>query len=167
MQLAARMRPAIGELQRLATSALGTGQCVVAGIAVDLQGSVKAVEDLHGMAAFTAIAIRKHDGRRILAAPTPVITGQSPKVSGFGLAGTRIKHGRPGLVHKQARRGFDMVQHTIDDEREVMRGNPAPGCQGRAIQINAAAGVDLGLPEEGQVIAKFGGRDMRHERFGG
>ena len=85
----AQVSPAIGERHRSA-AAIGTDKDVVAVIAVHLQNAAEAFQQrLHMFAAAPRRIEIDHGGRR-LAAPRPVIAGQSPEVAGLGLAAPRI-----------------------------------------------------------------------------
>lgn len=79
VQLAPGMRPAIGELQRRATHALWFGQCVIAGISVNLQDAVEAGQNVHRMAAVAPGGIGEDDGGRIGTTPAAIIAGQRPE----------------------------------------------------------------------------------------
>lgn len=102
MQLAPGMRPAIGKLEGLSTHALGFGQCIIAGIAINLQDAVKASQNVHRMAAMAPGGIGEDDGGRIGTTPAAIIAGQRPEVTSLGLAGLGGKHRCPGFIHEQA-----------------------------------------------------------------
>ena len=114
VQLAPRMCPAVGQCQRRATHAPRFGQRVIPGISIHLQDAVKAPQNVHrmGSTAPRCLAgecrhspkrgrIGEDDCRGIRAIPAAIIPGQRPEIAGLGLAGSRLQHGRSGLVHEQ------------------------------------------------------------------
>lgn len=50
---------------------------------------------------------------------------------------------------------------------KIPGGPPDPVCKSRAIQLDALAGVDLGLPIERQMISIFGDQHLCDQGFGG
>jgi hypothetical protein len=87
------------------------GEPVVAGIAVrcpavvclqtmrgDLEDAIEAVEECLGMFPAAPWSIEVNNARRVRAAPTAVIPGQSPEIASLGFALAWVQHRRRGLV---------------------------------------------------------------------
>ena len=81
---------------------------------------------------------------------SPVVGGDGPKEPFLCLPAPRIEHRRRGFVHEQAIRCGQMRTHAIGDRFEMEAGSSCPVTQCRAIQLDALAGVDLGLPINGK-----------------
>ena len=110
------MRPTVRKLQWRAAPAARTGQPIVAGITVDLQDAVEAVEEALGIVAAAPGRIEVDHAGRIGAAPGTVIPGQGPQPAGLRLAAARIEHRRPRLIHEEfANRAACKI--LIDSER--------------------------------------------------
>src|SRR5664279_6436103 len=59
-----------------------------------------------------------------------------------------------------------MCAHVVGNWFQMEAGSACPITQCRAIQVNALAGVDLGLPVERQVIAELRDDDLSDQRLG-
>ena len=90
------MRPAE---RKLDVAALG--ELAVAGIAIDLQDALEAVEMGDRPLGFAVGCIDIGDARRIDAAPWPVVGGIGPELAGLGAAAAGIEHRHRGLVGEQ------------------------------------------------------------------
>jgi hypothetical protein len=64
-------------------------------------------------------SIEIDNARRVRAAPTAVIPGQSPEIAGFGFATPRVENRCRGLVHKEFRRPFQVIGQPVDNRTEV------------------------------------------------
>ncbi len=159
MELAPGVCPTIRQLDILGWP---FEQPVVARIAVHLQGSCEAFEDALGVLAGSARCVSEGHARRGAAAPGAVIAGQDPEVSRLGFAATWVQHRRRGLIHEQLGGSLQVRQQRVMDGFEFKRRASDPGCQRRAVEIDALAAVNLGLPVQGKVVGVFGHDDMRH-----
>ena len=160
MQLAPGMRPAMGQRQRRNAHAPVFGQGVISRVAIDLQDSVEARQDVHRMAAMAPGRIGEDNGGRITAAPTAVVAGQRPEVTGFGFAGTGVQHRGAGLVHEEPGRAFEVDQHPVDDRGEVEADLAAPGRQRGSVEIDTPPAVMR------KMIGVFGHRHMGERAVG-
>ena len=97
------------------------------------------------MAAMAPRRIGEDDRWWILAAPASIITRHGPEVASLGFAGPGVEHWGTCLVHEQAAGSFEMNQHPVDDGGQMIGRSAAPACEGRAVQIDAAAPVNLAL----------------------
>src|SRR6056297_114464 len=98
MQLAASMRPAIGQGYFLGRT---FEQAIIARISINLQDAAEALQDIVRMLAGTSRCISEGDPGWVLAAPWPVIAGQGPKVSGFGAFAPRGQDRCGCFVHEE------------------------------------------------------------------
>jgi transposase len=69
-------------------------------------------------------------------------------------------------VHEQPLCAGEMGAHPLDDGLEVEAGAADPVAQGGAVDVDALAAEDLGLPVQGQVIGELANDDMGDERLG-
>ena len=101
-----------------------------------------------------------HD-RWIRAAPCSVIPGVSEELTGFGPAAAGIEHRRRRLVGKQLRGRPQPIEQPLINraQQEGCSSNPVGQC--RAIQVDALAGVNLGLAVQRKMIGIF-----RHQHLG-
>ena len=155
VQLAARMRPAVGQCQRRATHTAGFGQGIISGIAVDLQDAIEARQDVHCMAATAPRRIGEDNRWGILAIPAAIIPGQRPKIARLGFARPGVENWGAGLIHEQTPRPLEVDQHPVHDRGQMVGRNAAPGRQGGAVQIDATPPIDLALAIEGKVVGIF------------
>jgi len=101
LQLVSCVGPAIRQRQR----PIGTRtfcQPVVATISIDLQDARELFQKFFSMFTATSIRIKTSHARGITPAPTAVITGERPKITGFGLAPSRVQHRGGGFVYYPA-----------------------------------------------------------------
>lgn len=143
LQLAPRMRPAVGHRDRRAALAGGARQSIVTGISIQLQDAVEALQDLLGMGASTAWAIGEDHAGRVIAAPSTIIPGKRPEVAGLGSAASGVEDRRRRLVHEEPGRSLQVLGQPVDHRAEVERGCPGPVRQGAAVDLDAGAGKDL------------------------
>lgn len=122
-------------------------QPIIALIGVNLQElSAEALKEAFGMlAAAPGRIVEQHDGRA-LATMAAVIGGDCPEEALLDLAASGIEHRRGGLVQEQALGRSQKPAHVVGDGLEMEAGPASPIAQCRAIQLDALAGVDLGLP---------------------
>lgn len=97
------------------------------------------------MAAMAPGRMGEHDRRRVISATASIIAGQRPKVARLGSARPRVENRGTRLVHEQATGSFEVAQHPVDDGGKMIGRCAAPACQGRAVQIDTAAPIDLAL----------------------
>lgn len=77
---------------------------------------------------------------------------QRPEVSDLGPSRPRIEDRGAGLVHEELGGPLQVGQQRVMDGPEFEGGATDPIGQGGAVEIDALAAVDLGLPVEGQMI---------------
>ena len=154
--------PTIGQDHR-APGTPGISQRLVGGVAVHLKDAVEPGQWLDGMLGAAAGGVEIGDRRWIAAAPWPVVAGDRPEVAGFGSLASRIEHRCASLVHEQLGRAFEMLEQPLTQGVELGRGTADPIRQGRAIEDDALASVDLALPVERQVVAVLGAEDVGDE----
>ena len=92
VEAATEVAPAEGQRQRSA-GALGIGQRIIGDVAVDLQDAAEAGEMANRVLAAATRRIEIGHGRRVGAAPWPIIARDGPQVAGLGAAAPRIEHG--------------------------------------------------------------------------
>ena len=86
-----------------------------------------------------------------------------PKPAGLGLAGARRQHRHRRVVAMQRRRRHDVVADRLDQRRGDPDRLADPVRQHGAVEIDAVAGINVGLPIERQVIAVLGDQHMRQQ----
>ena len=106
------------------------------------------------------------DGGRVRAAPGPVVAGIGPELAGLGAAASGIEHRGGGLVGKQFWRLLQPREQPLMHRPQEEGCPPDPIGQGRAIQVEALAGVNLSLPIQRQMVGIFGDEYLRHGGFG-
>lgn len=99
--------------------------------------------------------IGEGNGRWIISIPWPVIAGQRPEVSGFGLFPPWGQNRCGRFIHKELSGALQVGHQSLIDRGQLERRFTNPRRQGRAIQIDPLAAVDLRLPIERQVIRIF------------
>jgi len=97
-ELAPQMGPAEGEHDCLAGCSLGDR--LVGRIAIALDDTAVAIEQLECMDCAATRSVAEGDRRRISPAPRPIISGNSPEESLFDASAAGIKHWRYGLVDR-------------------------------------------------------------------
>ena len=120
-------------------------QPVVAGIAVQLQDAIEALQDLFRVLPGTARGIGEHHAGRVIAAPSPVVPGQRPEIPGLCPAAARVQDRCRGLVHEQLARSFQVLGEPVDYGTEVEGGCPHLIGEHAAVQVDPGAGQDLAL----------------------
>jgi len=99
------------------------------------------------MLATPVTRVEEHGGRRIAAAERSVIPHVGPQPPGHGLflasTGTVVS------VHVDAVGGQDMAAAQLDERCQGGAARPNPVGQGRHIQLDAFAGIDVTLPMSG------------------
>ena len=99
--------------------------------------------------------------------PRPIVAGQGPEVSGFGLSCPRVEDRGTGLVHEELGGSLQVGHQRVMDRAKLEGGTADPVGQGGSVELHALATVDLGLAIERQVICVFADQHMRHRRLGG
>jgi hypothetical protein len=156
------LAPAVRPARRFgdpAGSSLGVVEIIEAGIGVGLQGADPAGEMPARMLAAAVTRVEEHGGRRIAAAERSVIPHVGPQPSGHGLVFGQHRHGR--IVTVDPVGGQDMTADQLDERCQRGAASPHPIGQGRHIQLNAFAGIDVTLPIERLMLAEFGIEDHR------
>jgi hypothetical protein len=142
----AHVAPAVHE----GPAALGPvdlSQPVVAVIGVALQVlPTKALEEPLGMDALAAGGVAEHDDGRAPAAMGAVVGRHRPEVALLRFPPSGVEHRQGRLVHEQPRRARQMGAHPVDDGLEVEAGAADPVAQAGAVDVDALAAEDLGLP---------------------
>src|SRR5882762_285081 len=144
-----------------------TRQPTITLIAVALQESpAEALQESFGMfAASPRRVAEQHDGRTS-ADMSAIIGSNRPKEPFLCLPAPRIEDRRRGFIHEETIRCRQMRTHALGDRFQMEAGSACPITQCRAIQMNALAGVNLGLPVERQVIAELRDDDLSDQRLG-
>ena len=102
------------------------GQLAVAGIAVDLQDALEAIEMGDRPLGFAIGRVDIGNARWIRAAPRPIIGSIGPKLAGLGAAAAGIEHGRGGLVRKQPGQFLEPHEETLMQRAQVPGGMTDP-----------------------------------------
>ncbi len=152
MQLAARMRPTVGQFDILRWP---FEQPVVARIAIDLQGAGEAFEDIFCILPRAARRISESHAGRVFPTPGAIVASERPEVSGLGLSPSRIEQRSCGFVHEQLGGSLQIGKQRVVDRLEFECRPSDPGRQRRAVEIDALAAVNLGLTVERQMIGVF------------
>jgi len=135
------VRPAEGQAHLLQAP----GQGSIAAKAIDLQDAGEVTEMGLGPLALAVSGIDIGHHRRIFAAPWSIVAGIGPELAGLGPTAPGIEHRRRRLVGEQPLGSSQSLQDVISQGAQI------PGClanpvgQGRAIELDVLAGVDLGL----------------------
>lgn len=151
VEQAPEVRPAIGQGHGPARSCR-IGECVVAGIAVDLQDTGEPGQVAQSVLAAAAGRVDVNDRRRISAAPRPVIASDRPQIPGLGPTATGIEHRGPRLVAEQLGRALQQLQHAMSHRRQQERAAAHPQGEVGAVDVDALAGQDLPLAIKRQVV---------------
>jgi len=165
LELAAAMRPTEGQRQG-PVGAGAPGQPVVASIAVGLQDTIEAFQELLGMFAPTPIGVKVDYTGRIFAAPGSVVPGQRPEIAGLRLALARGQNRGGGFIHEQLGRGLQMFGHSIHDRRQVERRLADPAGQRGTIDLQARTAQHLSLAVERRMIGVFADQHMGNGPLG-
>ena len=102
------------------------GQLAVAGIAVDLQDALEAIEMGDRPLGFAIGRVDIGNARWIRAAPRPIIGSIGPKLAGLGAAAAGIEYGRGGLVRKQPGQFLEPHEETLMQRAQVPGGMTDP-----------------------------------------
>jgi hypothetical protein len=130
------------------------------------EASVKTVQELPGESAAAAGRISEQHDRPAWAAVAAVVGDDGPEVAFLHRATSGIEHRRRGLVHEQALRRRQMMEHAIADRLEMEAGAAGPVSQRRPIEPDPLSRVDLGLTIKRRVIAKLGDDHLGNGRLG-
>ena len=106
------------------------------------------------------------DAERVSAAPGLVVVGIGPELAGPGAPASGIEHRRGRLVGEQLGRFLELGEQTLVHRPQQEGGAADPVGQGRAIQSQSLAGLNLSLPIQRQVIGVFGDEHLRRRRLG-
>ncbi len=139
------MRPTEGEAHLLAA----LGERGVSAIAIDLQDAGKIAKMGIGPLCLAIRGIDVGDHRRMAAAPRPIIAGIGPYLARLGPPTPRIEHRRGGLVGEQPFASSEPFEDMIAQGAKIPGRPPAPIGEGRSVELDALASVDLGLPVQG------------------
>ena len=158
----AHVAPAEGELHRVLPR-----QHLVAAIAIDLENAAIAGKtgDRPLGLAIGRIAV-DHPGR-IAPSPWTIVPHIGEELSGLGLAASGIEHRRGRLVGKELGRCLQPIEQPFPDGPQQEGCASHPVGQGRAVQADALAGIDLRLAIQRKVVGIFGDEDLGDRRFGG
>jgi len=122
------------------------GELGVAGIAIDLQDPLEAVEMGDRPLGLAVGCIDIGYSRGIGAAPWPVVRGIGPELPGLGTAAAGIEHRHRRLIGEQLGPLPELNEETVVQRTQVPGGVADPVRQRGPIQLDALAGVNLGLP---------------------
>ncbi len=100
-------------------------------------------------------------------APRSFVSDVGPESRGLGPAGARREHRDWGVIGED-RLSFQNVPADRGGQGlEQRRGLPDPVRQGRSVEVDAVAVIDLALPVEGKMIGELADEDMRQEARSG
>ena len=125
------------------------GQRLVGLITVHLQDAAEAGEMRDGALGRAVGSVDVSHPRRIGPAPGPVIPCIGPKLPRLGAASSGIEHRRGGLIGKQLRRGFQLVEQALMHGTKQEGGAPNPVSQSGSVEADTLTGVDLRLAVQG------------------
>ena len=108
------MCPAVRNRDRRAALARGARQPIVAGIAVQLQDAVEALQDLLRVHAGAARAVSEDHAGRVIAAPAPIISGQRPEEASLRPASPGLQNRRRRFVHEEFARALQVLGEPVD-----------------------------------------------------
>ncbi|MNG17751.1 hypothetical protein D3C84_1017620 [compost metagenome] len=98
--------------------------------------------------------------RRRRVACGSVIAHIRPQACRFGFAGARCECANRRVIGVDFMTTHNMAVEGVDQRPEQLAALADPVGQGRALQIHALTGVDLGLPIQRKVINEFGDQHM-------
>ena len=152
------MRPAGG-----VADPSGLVEVVEAGIAVGLQRASEGFQVLPRMLALAIRGLLEEHGWRLRAAGWSIIPDIRPQPSGLGLAFSRRQHRYRHVVGMQLGGRHDIRTQSLDQRGEQGGTAADPVGQRGAFNLDTVAGVDLGLPVQGQRIAVLGDQHMAQQ----
>jgi hypothetical protein len=164
-ELAPQMGPAKGERDCLVTRSVRNR--LVSRITVAVHDAAIVVEQLERVDGAATRSVGVGDGRRIVPAPGPVVTGGGPEVSFLVAAAAGIKHRRYGLIDRDLARGQDEFAQPKVERLEFGGRIADPERQNRALDVEALRKQHLGLPIERQMPGVFGNQHVGDHRLGG
>ena len=142
------------------------GQRAIAAIAVDLQHALEAGQVRDRPLGRAVGRIDVGHRRRVGSAPRSIVARIGPELAGLGPPSPGIEHRRGRLVGEQLGRGLQLLQQPLVQRAQQEGGAAGPVREGRAVEVDALAGVDLGLAIERQVIGVLGDHDVGDRRLG-
>lgn len=146
-QLTPGMRPTLGQPD-VGTGTIRGDQAVISSVTVRLKDACEPLQYTFGMVSTATGSIGEGYTGWPTPAPRSVITGQRPEVSRFGFAGARIEDWRTGLVHEQLGGPLQIGDQSVEDRAKLECRLADQVGERRAVEINALAAHDLGLPVE-------------------
>ena len=135
-------------------------EAVEPAIAVGLQHAAEPGEMRLGMLGPAVRAVAVEHGGRGRAAMRPLVAEIGPEPAGAGLAEARGEDRHRRVVGMQHGARQDMPGQRIDQRPQQRRRLADPIGQGRALQLDALAGVDLALAVQRQVVGVLGHQHM-------
>lgn len=117
-----------------------------AAIAVGLEHAGKARQVSRRVGAAAIGAVKVNRGGRGFASKRPVVADIDPQSPGLGAAQTGLQHRHRGVVGVDLLRGKHMLADRIDQRIEQPGRLSHPVGQGRTVEIDTGAGIDLALP---------------------
>jgi hypothetical protein len=106
------------------------------------------------------------NARWIRTTPGTVIGGIGPELAGLGPATAGIEDGRGGLICEQPGQFPEPHQETLMQRAQMPGSMTDPVCQRRPVQIDALAGINLGLAIQRQVVGIFGHQNLGDRSLG-
>ena len=110
--------------------------------------------------------IGEGDGRRVRAAPWPIVAGDRPEVALLDAASARIEHRGLRLIDSDLGGGQDEFAKALVDRPEFSGRVADPERQRRALDVEALGGQHLGLTIERQMPSVFGHQHGGDHRLG-
>jgi len=166
LQLPAGMCPAVRNRDRRAARARGARQPIVAGIAVQLQDAVEALQDLLRVHAGAARAVSKDHAGRVIAAPAPIISGQRPEEASLRPASAGLQNRRRRFVHEELARALQVLGEPVDHRGKVEGRRADPIGERAALKVDPGTREDLALAIERQMVGELGDEHMRNRALG-
>ena len=102
-------------------------------------------------------------GRRLRVAGGPAVADIDPEAALPGAATAGVEHRHRRVVAVQPVAGEDMGAERVDERRHQRRGAADPVGHGRAGDLHALAGVDVGLAIERKMVAVLGAEHVGDE----
>lgn len=133
---------------------------VEAGVGVGVQEAAAGAEQRRSVLGLAVGRVAVEGGRRHRRAPRTLVADHHPQAAGLGFAAARIEHrdGRVVGVHRDP--GPDKVADRLHQRVEQEGHGANPPSQDRAVELDAAAGVDHALPVQRLVIAVLRDQDV-------
>lgn len=129
-------------------------------VTIDLEDALEAGKMAEQALGFAVGCIDIGDPWRIEPTPGPVVGGIGPKLAGLGAPSTGIEHRHRRLIGEQLGPRAKHREKALMQRAQMEGGMPNPVRQCRSVEMDALAGIDLGMPLEWQMIGIFGHQNL-------